>query len=57
MEEQTVLLMAALIASVRTARFEGREFQGAASPRMMAEVANAIALARMICRRFAELKG
>ena len=50
----TMLVMAALIAAVRTARCADREFQGAYSPKVVAEVANALALARLICRRAQE---
>ena len=50
----TMLVMAALIAAVRTARCADREFQGAYSPTVVAEVANALALARLICRRAQE---
>ena len=38
----TMLVMAALIAAVRTALCADREFQGAYSPKVIAEVANAI---------------
>lgn len=50
MEERDILLMAALIASVRTIKFESREFQGMNSPRMRCEVSNSIALARLIVK-------
>lgn len=51
MEERDILLMAALIAAVRTARFEDREFAGATSPRMQAQISNSLALARRLCER------
>jgi hypothetical protein len=50
----TMLVMAALIAAVRTARRAVREFQGAYSPKVVGEVMNALALARLICRRAQE---
>jgi hypothetical protein len=52
----TVLLMAALIAAVRTARFNASEFEGANSPRIMSEVYQSLQLARLVYRRADELK-
>lgn len=52
----TVLLMAALIAAVRTARFHASEFEGANSPRIMSEVYQSLQLARIVYRRAEELK-
>jgi len=52
----TVLLMAALIAAVRTARFNAMEFEGANSPRIMSEVYQSLQLARLVYRRADELK-
>jgi hypothetical protein len=52
----TVLLMAALIAAVRTARFNASEFEGANSPRIMSEVYQSLQLARLVYRRANELK-
>ena len=43
------LMMAALVAAVRTARFEERESMGAGSPRMAAAVANSFQLANRLC--------
>ena len=43
------LIMAALIAAVRTARIEDREYMGAGSPRMAAAVANSFQLANRLC--------
>ena len=54
MEERDILLMAALIAAVRTARFEQKDFVGAATPRMMSEISNSISLARRICKYAAD---
>ena len=51
----TRLLMASLIAAVRTARFEDREYNGAASPRMIAAISNSLELAHRICT-YAEMK-
>jgi hypothetical protein len=51
---ETILVMAALIAAVRTARCSDSEFQGAYSPKVVAEVANALSLARLISRRAQE---
>ena len=56
MDERDILFMAALIAAVRTARFEDREFQGAHSPRMRAQVSNSLALARLVAKVIAEQK-
>jgi hypothetical protein len=53
---ETVLVMTALIAAVRTARCVDSEFQGAYSPKVVGEVANALALARLICRRAQETR-
>ncbi len=44
----TRLLMASLIAAVRTARFEGRELEGMQSPRMRAQIDNSLRLAEAI---------
>jgi hypothetical protein len=52
----TVLLMAALIAAVRTARFDASEFEGSSSPRIMSEVYQSLQLARIVYRRADELK-
>jgi hypothetical protein len=51
MNQVFICLMAALIAAVRTARFEDREFQGMGSPRVMAQIANSLWLARKIVDR------
>ena len=57
-EEQTILLMSALIAAVRTARFEGKDFQGMSTPRMMGAVSNSLWLAEAICKyRKQQLEG
>lgn len=56
MPPNTILLMAALIAAVRTARFDAREFEGAHSPRIMSEVYRSLELARIVYRRADELK-
>jgi len=48
--------MAALIAAVRTARFNASEFEGANSPRIMSEVYQSLQLARLVYRRADELK-
>jgi hypothetical protein len=55
-QPNTVLLMAALIAAVRTARFDASEFEGANSPRIMSEVYQSLQLARLVYRRADELK-
>lgn len=52
----TLLLMAALIAAVRTARFDASEFEGASSPRIVSEVYQSLQLARLVYRRADELK-
>ena len=49
-----MLVMAALIAAVRTALCADRELQSAYSLKVIAEVANAISLARLIRRRAQE---
>ena len=49
-ERELVLIMASLIAAVRTARFDDREFQGENTPRMRAQVANSLALAKLLVR-------
>jgi hypothetical protein len=46
-----MLLMAALIAAVRTSRFDAKEFEGAHSPRIMSEVYQFIQLARLVYPR------
>lgn len=55
-QPNTVLLMAALIAAVRTARFSASEFEGSNSPRIMSEVYQSLQLARIVYRRADELK-
>ena len=49
-DDHDLRMMAALIAAVRTLRFEHKEFQGMHSPRMRAEAGNALALARLLLR-------
>ncbi len=49
-----VLLMAALIASVRTARFEEKEFRGMKSPRYQAAMAVSLAIAQSLYERATE---
>ena len=52
--------MAALVAAVRTGRFNAMEFEGANkganSPRIMSEVYQSLQLARLVYRRADELK-
>jgi hypothetical protein len=48
--------MAALIAAVRTVRCADREFQDAYSPKVVVEVDDTLALARLIWRRAEELQ-
>jgi hypothetical protein len=55
-KSNTILIMAALIAAVRTARCADSEFQGVYSPKVVGEVANALSLARLICRRAQETR-
>lgn len=43
------LLMVALIAAIRTARFEPREYEGMASPRMVAAIHDSVFLTSRIC--------
>jgi hypothetical protein len=43
----TILLMAALIAAVRIARFDAMEFEGSNSPRIMSEVYQSLQLAAL----------
>ena len=43
------LMMAVLVAAVRTAKFEEREYMGARSPRMAAAVANSFQLTNRLC--------
>lgn len=52
----TLLLMAALIAAERTARFNAMEFKGANSPRIISEVYQSLQLARLVYRRADELE-
>jgi hypothetical protein len=47
----TLLLMAALIAAVRTARFDGQELEGMQSPRMRGQIENSLRLAEALWKQ------